>query len=61
MSTRNPTYLGDGVYAEHDGFGIWLRANHHEHSQASDKIYLEPEVLAALIRFNEYMTKGEEE
>jgi len=42
-------YLGDGVYAIYDGFGIWLHANDHENP--TDRIYLEPSVLEALIRF----------
>jgi len=32
------TYIGDGVYAEFDGYGIWLRAN----VPTTDEIYLEP-------------------
>lgn len=39
-------YLGDGVYARFDGYGVWLLANHHEYP--TDEIYLEPAVLAAL-------------
>jgi hypothetical protein len=39
-------YLGDGVYAIFDGFGIWLHAN--DHKFPTDRIYLEPEVLRAL-------------
>lgn len=42
-------YLGDGVYAAHDGFDIWLTAENG--SRATDAIYLEPEVLKALVRF----------
>jgi len=42
-------YLGDGVYAEFDGFGIWLYAN--DHQNPTDKIYLEPEVFARLLKF----------
>jgi hypothetical protein len=42
-------YLGDGVYVIFDGFGLELRANHHEFP--TDKIYLEPEVFEALNRF----------
>lgn len=41
---ENPTYLGDGVYATFDGYGIWLTANHHLRSQATDEIYIEPSV-----------------
>ncbi len=46
-------YLGDGVYAIFDGFGIWLHANHHEHP--TDRVYLEPSVLTALNRFNKQL------
>jgi hypothetical protein len=41
-------YIGDGVYAEYDGFGIWLHANEPDSEKA---VYLEPVVLAALNRF----------
>ena len=47
----NPRYLGDGVYARFDGYGIWLLANDHLHP--TDKVYLEPEVLQKLINFTE--------
>lgn len=40
-------YIGDGVYAEFDGYGIWLKAN----VPTTDEIYIEPEVLRALNRF----------
>lgn len=43
-------YLGDGVYAIFDGYGIWLHAN--DHKNPTDKIYLEPEVIEHLIRFD---------
>ena len=41
-------YLGDGVYAMSDGYGIWLHANSHDHP--TDKIYLEPSVVSSLIK-----------
>jgi len=44
-------YMGDGVYALWDGYGIWLHAN--DHLSPTDKIYLEPSVFEALIRFRE--------
>ena len=47
---RPASYLGDGVYAIFDGFGIWLHANDHEHP--TDRVYLEPQVLTDLIAFN---------
>ena len=49
----NSDCLGDGVYAMFDGFGIWLHAN--DHQNPTDKIYLEPEVLAGLNRFIDRM------
>jgi hypothetical protein len=41
-------YLGDGVYAKKDQWGIQLHANSHDNP--TDKIYLEWVVLDALIR-----------
>lgn len=40
-------YLGDGVYAKSDGYGVWLHAN--EIVDPTDQIYLEPDVLKALV------------
>lgn len=40
-------YLGDGVYASHDGYQVWLAANNHENKV----IALEPAVIAALMRY----------
>lgn len=42
-------YLGDGVYASHDGYQIWLAVNHHENRV----IALEPSVILSLIRYAE--------
>ena len=42
-------YLGDGVYAAPDGYGIWLTAENG--IEATDAIYLEPDVLSALVKF----------
>ena len=49
-------YLGDGVYAKYDGFGIWLHANDTE--CPTDKIYLEPSVFKNLLEFHEDKTRG---
>lgn len=43
------TYLGDGVYASHDGYAIAIWTS--DGIRQSEKIYLEPEVLAALDQF----------
>ena len=45
------SYIGDGVYAIFDGYGIWLHANDPEHP--TDRIYLEPEVYRELTKFVE--------
>ncbi len=45
------TYLGDGVYAEFDGFQIWLAANDGIRDYA--RIALEPEVLKAFDYYRE--------
>ena len=51
-----PDYMGDGVYATADEYGgIWLTANHHLRAEATDEIYLEPQVLKALNRYCERM------
>lgn len=49
--TTNPdkfTYLGDGVYARFDGFGIWTVT---QRDDGWHEIYFEPGVLAQLNRF----------
>ena len=51
-------YIGDGVYVEYDGYGIWLKANDHQFP--TDQIYLEPSVLEALSRFAIKYSKREE-
>lgn len=58
---RNPEYLGDGVYAEFNGFGIWLRTGDYRQEIADDSIYLEPEVLDSLNKFyNAHIGKKDE-
>lgn len=43
-------YIGDGVYAEHDGFGIWLRTERvaGNGETVTHEIYLEPMILKNL-------------
>lgn len=48
---ENPIYLGDGVYAEYDGYGIWLKTGDHREAFCDNKIYLEDMVLASLNNF----------
>jgi len=44
-------YLGDGLYASFDGYQFALSAENG--IQATDTVYLEPEVLDAFLRFVE--------
>jgi Holliday junction resolvase len=41
--------LGDGVYASFDGFQIVLTAENG--AETTNRIYLDPDVIGALIRF----------
>ena len=50
-------YLGDGVYAIFDGFGVWLHAN--DHLNPTDRVYLEPSVITNLNTFISAVTKKE--
>lgn len=43
------TYLGDGLYAAFDGYGIWVTAE--DGIQATDAVYFEPDVLDKLVSF----------
>ena len=49
MSEKFQEYIGDGVYAIFDGYGIWLHANSHDNP--TDRIYLEPNVYKSLENF----------
>ena len=49
------SYLGDGVYAIYDGFGIWLHTS--DHNNPTDKVYMEPTVITALNQFVEDIKK----
>ena len=48
-------YLGDGVYAAFDGYGVWLTAE--DGITATDAIYLEPDVYRQLPLFVKNATK----
>lgn len=50
----NETYLGDGVYASHDGWQIKLRTTFGDHT-----VYLDPDAYSALVKFVEAVKKGE--
>lgn len=46
MEETNQQYLGDGVYASHDGYHIWLSL------QDGSRIALEPKVMDNLLRYH---------
>lgn len=48
MIEPGETYLGDGLYASHDGWQIKLRAPREDGDHV---VYLEPEVLRAFAKF----------
>lgn len=47
------TYLGDGVYADFDGFGIVLTTE--DGIRETNRIVLEPEVYTALTQYIEHL------
>lgn len=49
VSDATKTYLGDGLYASHDGFQVKLTAENGV--TATNTVYLEPEVVLALVKF----------
>ena len=55
MAERGPyeDYLGDGLYADFDGYQIILAANDKNSGNPTDRIALEPSVLAAFFRYVE--------
>jgi len=52
---NNKTYLGDGLYASHDGFMYWLTAENGVSVQNS--VALESDVLESFIRYIEKVSK----
>jgi hypothetical protein len=64
MPERGPyeEYLGDGLYADFDGYQIWLAANDRVSGHPTDKVALEPGVIEAFERYikrlKEMLTKG---
>jgi hypothetical protein len=49
MTNPRPDYLGDGVYAEFDGYHIVLKAN--DHRFPTDTIAIDPHTWEALKRY----------
>jgi hypothetical protein len=55
--TKDEAYLGDGVYASHDGYQIWLAVNHHENRVVA----LDSNVIGRLFRYVEMLNQQKEE
>lgn len=53
---KNHSYLGDGVYAQWDDYGLWLRTGDHRDERCDNRIYLEPHVLKSLNQFYSDLT-----
>lgn len=43
------TYLGDGVYADHDGYQVWIWIE--DYDSVNERIALEPRVLETLFGY----------
>lgn len=50
---KTQVYLGDGLYAEFDGYQLILKANSYEYP--TDTVYLEPQVYENLLKFVEQL------
>lgn len=57
--TIKKDYMGDGVYANFDGFGIILTTENGAY--ATNTIYLEPQVMKALLGFAERVAAARKE
>ena len=49
------TYIGDGVYAAHDGYQVWLITQHYD--EPAIAIALPPRELAVLMNYWARVTK----
>ncbi len=48
-------FLGDGLYASSDGYGVWLTAE--DGISVLQKVYLEPSTYTALARYVENLVR----
>jgi hypothetical protein len=53
-----PLYLGDGVYADHDGWHVVLSTQASVESDQPQRIFLDPHVWAALKEYMDALEKG---
>lgn len=49
MAKIDETYLGDGAYAHHDGYAIWITTS--DGVRSTNEICLEPEVLREFLAY----------
>ena len=57
MDKENKVYLGDAVYAEYDGYQIWLSTSNGIYD--TNRIALEPNVQQKLIDYIDNLKKQE--
>jgi len=55
MASKFKQYLGDSVYVDFDGAGLWLTTENGYPDDPRNKIYLEPEVILALDRYRAWL------
>ena len=58
LKMRNKEYLGDGVYACTDQYGIILTTE--DGISVTNEIYLEPDVVISLLRYVDLVKKKDE-
>lgn len=56
---KRKEYLGDGVYAEHDGYAVVLTTSNG--IEQTNRIFLEPEVIRELKKYLSSLEKEGEE
>jgi hypothetical protein len=57
MTNKNATYLGDGVYADFDGYQIWIWTS--DGYNFSQRIAIDDYTLEALIEYAKRCRAGE--
>lgn len=55
-----PVYLGDGAYVSLKDGQVVLTANHHDPTEATDVVYLDPQGAQVLVRWLQVLLKNGE-
>lgn len=58
MSAKTKQYIGDGVYADYDGYALILTTE--DGIQVTNIIVLEPQVFTSLIKFTKSLVDNED-